>query len=270
MKKKTLFLTLALTMAMSMSALTGCGNQAETTNKESTAEEKHVVVESADTETAKEDTSNNENDIIRFDDSNTISEYILDDFEFEDVSKEITASSEIPVYSIEGICVGYIKEGATVTITQHGINSAWYRFKNPVSGTDYDYLYVIRDYVEDNGGNTSNGETNEITVTKEMVKDAIENSLMSSAVEHTILDSKPSDMEGSVTVKVGKNNSSYAETVENQLYYPEDGSDNILNWSTYYIEFTNEDDTSIEYKVYYKDAFDLDQLKEDYQNSQNQ
>ena len=101
-----------------------------------------------------------------------------------------------------------------------------------------------------------------------MVKDAIETSLMSSVVEHTILDSKPSDMEGSVTVKVSKNDASYVEMVQNQLYYPEDGSDNILNWSTYYIELANEDDTSIEYKVYYKDAFDLDQLKEEYKNSQ--
>lgn len=66
-----------------------------------------------------------------------------------------------------------------------------------------------------------------------MVKEAIENSLMSSVVEHTILDSKPSDMEGSVTVKVSKNDDSYVEMVQNQLYYPEDGSDNILNWSTF-------------------------------------
>ena len=49
-----------------------------------------------------------------------------------------------------------------------------------------------------------------------MVKEAIENSLMSSVVEHTILDSKPSDMEGSVTVKVSKNDNSYAEMVQNQ------------------------------------------------------
>ena len=83
MKKRTLFLTLALTMAMSMTALTGCGNQAETTNKESTAEEKPVVEEGTDTETAKEDTSNVENDIIEFYNSSAVPEYILSDMEFE-------------------------------------------------------------------------------------------------------------------------------------------------------------------------------------------
>lgn len=273
MKKRTLFLTLTLTMAMSVTSLTGCGTQAK-----ATYDENAIVEETPTTEedTMKEevvvagedDTSATENDIIEFDDSSTISEYDFTNMEFEDESIDVTATSKIPVYSVDGYFVGNIKEGSTITITEHGVNSIWHRFKNPVSGTDYDYLYVSEKDFSNEENNTSSNENNEAIVTKEMVKEAIENSLMSSVVEHTILDSKPSDMEGSVTVKVSKDDSSYAEMVQNQLYYPTDGSDNILNWSTYYIELANEDDTSIEYKVYYKDAFDLDQLKEEYKNSQ--
>ena len=266
MKKKTLLLTLALTVAMSTTALAGCGT--ETANEEKTAVEETPVVQDDTVEVAEESeaTDNLENDIIQFEEPGTISEYILDNLEYEDESTEITATSQIPVYSIEGIYVGYVKEGATITLTQHGIGSdgaitIWHRFKNPVEGTDYEYLYVSQKDFESGG--------NEGSVTKEMVREAIENSLMSSVVEHTILDTKPSDMEGSVTVTVAKDNTAYAEVAQNQLYYPEDGTDNILNWSTYYIEFTSEDDTSIEYTVYYKDALDLDQLKEDYKNSQN-
>ena len=271
MKERTLFLTLTLTMAMSMTALTGCGTKTSATDdaiveetpttEEDTMKEEVVVA-------GEDDTSATENDIIEFDDSSTISEYDFTNMEFEDESIDVTATSKIPVYSADGYFVGNIKEGSTITITEHGVNSIWHRFKNPVSGTDYEYLYVSEKDFSNEEDNTSSNGNNEANVTKDMVKDAIETSLMSSIVEHTILDSKPSDMEGSVTVKVSKNDASYVEMVQNQLYYPEDGSDNILNWSTYYIELANEDDTSIEYKVYYKDAFDLDQLKEEYKNSQ--
>ncbi len=257
MKKKTLLLTLALTVAMSVTALTGCG--AETASEEKTAVEETPAVQDDTVAEESQATDNLENDIIEFDDSSTIPECDFSKMEFEDEAKEITTTSKVPVYSPDGYFVGNIKEGVTLTLTQHGINTSVYRFKNPVSGTDYDYLYVSEKDLPSEEG----------SVTKEMVREAIENSLMSSVVEHTILDSKPSDMEGSVTVTVGKDNTSYAEVVQNQLYYPEDGTDNILNWSTYYIEFTDEDNTSIEYTVYYKDALDLDQLKEDYKNSQN-
>ena len=89
MKRKALFLTLALTMAMSMTALTGCGTKTSATDdaiveetpttEEDTMKEEVVVA-------GEDDTSATENDIIEFDDSSTISEYDFTNMEFEDES----------------------------------------------------------------------------------------------------------------------------------------------------------------------------------------
>ena len=130
MKKRTLFLTLALTMTMSMTSLTGCGDQKETA-EEQTAVENTVSQEEDQAEVETEDTINLENDIIEFDDSDSIPEYILSDMEFEantgdlnekygftdkHIVQSFEATKEVPVYSEEGIRVGYVKEGATIDL----------------------------------------------------------------------------------------------------------------------------------------------------------
>ena len=75
-------------------------------------------------------------------------EYLLGEFEWEESTIEFTTQYETDVYDMEGRKVGYIKSNVPVTITEHGINSGWYRFKNPENGTDYEYLCVLRDDVE--------------------------------------------------------------------------------------------------------------------------
>ena len=151
MKKRTLFLTLTLTMAMAATSLTGCGTQAKATyNENAIVEETPTTEEDTMKEevvvAGEDDTSATENDIIEFDNSSTIPEYILSDMEFEANTGELNekygftdkhivqsfnATKEVPVYSEEGIRVGNIKNGATIELSEHGINTNWYRFKNP-------------------------------------------------------------------------------------------------------------------------------------------
>lgn len=50
---------------------------------------------------------------------------------------------DVPLYSGEGRLCGYLKKGGSIEITEHcSVMTAWYRFKNPIEGTGYDYLYV--------------------------------------------------------------------------------------------------------------------------------
>lgn len=119
MKKKTLFLTLALTMAMSMSALTGCGTKTsatddaiveETPTTEDTMKEEVVVAGEDDTSTT-EDISN---ETVSNDDSFVFLQ------QEDDVNETKTTSYEIPVYCEDGYKVGYIKAGSTFTIIGKG------------------------------------------------------------------------------------------------------------------------------------------------------
>ena len=256
MKKRTLFLTLALTMAMSMTALTGCGNQAETTNKESTAEEKPVVEEGADTETAKEDTSNVENDIIEFDNSSAVPEYILSDMEFEANTGELNekygftdkhivqsfnATKEVPVYSEEGIRVGNIKNGATIELSEHGINTKWYRFKNPVSGTDYEYLYVNQDDIP---------VSVDAVFTQDEILQAIQKRFSNKDMSYELLDAPESDMQ-KAEFSVSKEETIPTSVVDSYLY----AELHLSDYTKFYIEENGEDADNYNFVIYYKDLY---------------
>lgn len=173
MKKKILgAMSVVLVTSMLAASLTGCGSNAKATDQEVVMDEEPIIFtdkedsEEATIETEEEitgtedevigteevtadDGETNEEidgDIIFYDEIEKYPEYMLSDMLYEVMEeKTVTATNDISVYSIEGIKVGYVKNGATVVLTEHGINTRWYRFENPVSGTDYDYLYVIDD-----------------------------------------------------------------------------------------------------------------------------
>ena len=71
-------------------------------------------------------------------------EYILNDdsFLFEEVEGSVTTDRQVPLYCSDGYEIGYIKPNVTVQITEHGETSAWYRFVNPIEGTEFEHLYV--------------------------------------------------------------------------------------------------------------------------------
>lgn len=72
----------------------------------------------------------------------------LKDMEYNPANGTITANEDIIVYSGDGFEVGYIKNGSTISVTEFGVN-ALARFENPIEGTGYDYLYVLKKYVTD-------------------------------------------------------------------------------------------------------------------------
>lgn len=143
MKKRIVGLLLSFVLTFS---LFGCGNNADQKQEEPQEETEQ---EEAQQEEIQEDIET-ENFLFLKEVGKV--EYLLGEFEWEESTIEFTTQYETDVYDMEGRKVGYIKPDAPVTITEHGINSGWYRFKNPENGTDYEYLCVLRDDVEAQGG----------------------------------------------------------------------------------------------------------------------
>ena len=255
MKRKALFLTLALTMTMSMTSLTGCGDQKETA-EEQTAVENTVSQEEDQAEVETEDTINLENDIIEFDDSDSIPEYILSDMEFEantgdlnekygftdkHIVQSFNATKEVPVYSEEGIRVGNIKNGATIELSEHGINTKWYRFKNPVSGTDYEYLYVNQDDIP---------VSVDAVFTQDEILQAIQKRFSNKDMSYELLDAPTDDMQ-KAEFSVSKTEAIADSIVDSYLY----AELHLSDYTKFYIEENGEDGENYNFVIYYKDLY---------------
>lgn len=166
-------------------ALAGCGTKTEKTGQEvpksSSAVESEADGSVADESTSEEvigDDANEPSDfagaenesIVLYAEIAKYGEYGgQKDKTFESVNNILTAPEDVPVFNGDGIEVGYIKTGSTVSITEYGLNN-WARFENPIDGTDYDYLYVMKDYITD--GNLVALTTTELET---MIKESLGN-----------------------------------------------------------------------------------------------
>lgn len=159
MKKKTVVMLLAISLTLS-----GCGNakatnvdvpqqaqvqeqgqeikqeqpQEQEVNQDAEQEQKEENNDTADVEIGKEYSNNDI--VIKVED--TEQEYFLDDKQYQNTQGNITTTDEVPIYCEEGYKIGHINSGVTLEITEHAVDSAWYRFENPISDTPYDYIYV--------------------------------------------------------------------------------------------------------------------------------
>lgn len=135
MKKRTAVLVLATVLSLSVA---GCGK-----NEEPKQQEQEEMEQEEEQETEKVNTEqefSNGDIVIKVED--TTSKYILRELEYEDAEGAITPESDIPIYCEDGYQIGHINAGAKIEITEHALNSAWYRFPNPINGTSYNYIYV--------------------------------------------------------------------------------------------------------------------------------
>lgn len=260
MKKKILgIMAVTLTASVMAASFTGCGTKAEATDQEVIMNEEPIIVTDEEdsndvtTETEDEITETEEvitdddeidGDIVFYDEIGKYPDYLLSDVSYEPMEdKAVTAVNDIPVYSEEGIKVGHVKSGAAVVLTEHGINTRWYRFENPVSGVDYDYLCVLDDDLP----------KEEIPLlSAEEVKAAIIADMMNVTYElPTILDVPTDDMEvyecrilrtdipGDFGLRIVK-------------AFNEDDTFQVGNYMTYYVECEEDGEFAI-CRLYYKD-----------------
>ena len=159
MKKRTAVLVLAMGLAL---AVAGCGNSAEPKQEESqiTQDEEQTVTQETEQETEvnqEEVQIQNENGPIETDMFKILREgspgsgeivSISDDIAWEICNVEHTMTGDTWIYTDEGEKIGILKENITITFTEEDSNGTWYRFKNPESQIDSEYLLVDKKTIE--------------------------------------------------------------------------------------------------------------------------
>ncbi len=247
-------IVIALVTGLMMVSLAGCGAKTDATDQE-VPESSSVEVDSDeitsedvvgdDTETSDFAGAEDEN-IVLYAEIAEYGEYCSqEDQTFESVNNTFTANGNLPIYNVEGIEVGYIKDGSTITFTGYASN-AWARFENPIAGTDYDYLYGFKEYADV-------PNSNQITITSSDLKQRILDSF--AALEEpnlVIMDAPTDDME----IYEFRMDCTYDSEMDYTFWYEKllkSDTRIFYDYLTYYVECEEDTDGWIICRIYYKD-----------------
>ena len=258
MKKRVV---IALLTGLVIASLAGCGTKTEATGQE--VPESSSAVESeaeADGSVADESTSEevigddadepsdfagaeNESIVLYAEIEKYPSLSPLKDLEYESANGILDAAEDIVIYNGDGFEVGYIKSGSTILVTEYGLN-ALARFKNPIDGTDYDYLYVTKDYIRD-------GDLVALTTTE--LETMIKESLGNRNYDAPVFTEPTEDME-LYEFRIPMYYDPETDTPVYWVYEYYDRADvSILSHKTYSVACTEDTDDYIICQIYYKD-----------------
>lgn len=248
-KKMMIIMSVGVLMAAS---LTGCGQDAKTTDNTVVSDEATVPESAADdveTEPVVEQKSTDYGDYVIYDWMTSPDDVPLNIDNIVALSdQEYTINKDVPLYIASGTCIGYIKAGATVS---------------PYAGNDETLGVSIPEgsssLIKKADLDAAIGEVADLGVgnyTADDVRDAIVDSLISvEGVEINILDTATADMESIEFVKGKKDEFAFDyiwETLKEEsllgIYY------------NYSVELISEDDTSYTFRISYSDKIDWEAI----------
>ena len=259
-----------LVTGLIMVSLAGCGAKtAEATDQapESSdavvdVSDETVETEVTETEIEIEDDAEVSDEFVGAEDENIVlyaevgsQDYCpLDEKNYESSTDTVSAMEDIPLYNSGGYAVGYIKNGSSITLDETGTDIGWARFENPIAGTDYDYLYVLKDYITNEDEIRLTAET-----MKQRIIDRVLDSPVNDDVHYVFLDEKESDME----VYECNLMSVYTDELDFQYWLDEELTRdfNMLDYKTLYVECEDDADGWITVRLYYKDIIDWTQIQ---------
>ena len=258
-----------LVTGMIMTSLTGCGANAEATNatldsgetiianeKEDVTVEPENSSEAMIAETVTEESNDKTEDFTGAESSSIVlyaeiadrGDYLPQkDKTYEAETTTIVAYEDIPLYNGDGIKVGYIKNGATVTITEYAVETAWARFENPIKEADYDYLYMTKDSIK-------NSQKIENMLTVEEMKERVIEELYRRGEDNevTILDAPASDMEV-YECRISKERDVMMLNFRMDEAFQNPDTFCVIDYHTYYLE-CEDDGEYVICRLHYKDA----------------
>ena len=259
MKKRVV---IALLTGLVIASLAGCGTKTEATGQEVSESSSAVESEAgtdgsvADESTSEEVSGDNADEPSDFAGAENESIVLyaeiekypslspLKDLEYESANGILDAAEDIVIYNGDGFEVGYIKSGSTILVTEYGLN-ALARFKNPIDGTDYDYLYVTKDYIRD-------GDLVALTTTE--LEAMIKESLGNRNYDAPVFTEPTEDME-LYEFRIPMYYNPETDTPIYWVYEYYDRSDvQMLQYKTYSVVCTKDTDDYIICQIYYKDA----------------
>ena len=271
MKKRIVsIMALSLVVTMGAVSLTGCGTRTKATDI--TIEDGDtIIVEEEDMETeAESDTDDitdteviggdaedaeestdfagaEDDNIVLYAEKEEQRKYLdIYDFDYLENIRTLSATSDIPVYDGAGFNVGHIKNGSTVEVEEMEEGIAWSRFKNPIEGTEYDYLYVMNDNFV---------ASNQITVSGTDIVEKLTYNMNNRAYElPSILETPTSDMEV-YEFRIPATYTNEVDFKDDIYFYSYDNGFSVGSYMTYAIE-TIEDGGDIICKIFYKDLYE--------------
>lgn len=253
-----------LVTGMIMVSLAGCGTKTgamESSNVGVDVSKEIIETEDTKADVEVKEEKITENEFVGAEDENIVlyaevgsQDYCpLDEMNYESSTDTVSAMEDIPLYNSGGYAVGYIKNGSSITLDETGTDIGWARFENPIAGTDYDYLYVLKDYI-------TNEDEIRLTVEtmKQRIIDRVLDSPVNDDVHYVFLDEKESDME----VYECNLMSVYTDELDFQYWLDEELTRdfNMLDYKTLYVECEDDVDGWITVRLYYKDAIDWTQI----------
>ena len=270
MKKRVL---IAMVTGLVIASLAGCGTQADVTSQspesssavesqaEPTESETNVEPEIESTESSEITSSEvvgNETEepgaTENLEDDNIILyaekgekglDIIPDELEYTPYDGVINAESRIGLYDGKGYRIGEMKIGGTVYVNEINTANNRARFKNPIEGTEYDYLYVSGNKVQSNNMTKLTAQ-----VTEDLINELIGNFDMYTLTEKT------DDMEVCEFMIPVYYNVHYddLETPSDTLFFIlRDSCDEVWPHRTLAIECVEDTDDYILCQIYYKD-----------------
>lgn len=251
--------TVVVLSSMFVVALSGCGTSAKATDQEvADASTATVAEESSIEDTSSEEKGEENTDafagaetdsIVLYSEIEEYGKYMpLTEQPFETDENTFTAYEDIPIYNVNGVEVGYIKNGSTITTTESGTEIYWARFENPIAGTDYDYLYLTRDYIVDSQNVAATPSVEDI---RQLIID--EMNAREKGEEPTILDTPDFDMEV-YECRISRESDPVVLDYEiRQALYNDTFS--IGYYMTYSLECV-EDGDFVACTIHYKDSYD--------------
>ncbi len=174
MKKR---IVIAMVTGLMLVSLAGCGTQADATNQspesssavesqseptesgtESNVETEPESTESSETtseevvgdntETSESGDLEDENIILYAEKREKGFDYAPGELEYTSYDGVIHADVLVPLFDADGYVIGEMKMGGTAYVTEVNNMELLARFKNPIEGTEYDYLYTGTTFVK--------------------------------------------------------------------------------------------------------------------------
>ena len=262
MKKKTLFLTLTLAMAMSVTSLTGCGTQAKATYdenaivEETPTTEEEVIVANDSTKDSTEETESVENDIpsTTYGDLVVYNDAIKTDYEvdletFQPSDEEYTLSDNVDIYYTDGWQAGYLKKGAAISV--YDVSTDWIRIYNPEKTDTFTIDFLLVKAGDLSKSTSSDVTTNaEAAFTQDEVLKAIQERFSNKDMGYELLDAPESDMQ-KAEFSVSKTETIPTSIVDSYLY----AELHLSDYTKFYIEENGEDADNYNFVIYYKDLY---------------
>lgn len=242
-----------LVLGLVVVSLAGCGSKKEAADQASGSGNAAEADEAEGAEDAGASGGAEDENIVLYAERGSQDYIPLSEAVYYENVNTFTSTDEMPLYDGDGYKVGHVKADCSIEATESAEDIAWSRFENPISGTEYDYLYILNDFMID---------PEKVYLDAESMKQGIEDFIVKWTVADmditpVFLDEKAADME----LYECRMDCTYQDEMMYEYWLLEQflrkDEFKTCDYETFYVECEEDTDGWIICRVYYKDPIDF-------------